>query len=186
MGSGGKDMRLSEGIRTRAIAFRVKSGEREALATNMEEGEMEAAAFLELYYKRWPTETKYNQLKQKFELESFSGRLADNIRQDFHAMMTASNMPAGSLREANEKMPKGKTKRRRYEYRANANRAAGALKDRLIGMLTTEGRLARKYLYRELVSEIRRRIVPVRPNREVSGKENLKKPRFHHNRKSNC
>jgi hypothetical protein len=33
-----------------------------------------------------------NQLKQKFEVENFSGRLADNIKQDFYAMMTVSNM----------------------------------------------------------------------------------------------
>jgi hypothetical protein len=186
MRSGSKLIRLSEGILTRALVFQLAGGEREALITNLEEGELEAAAFPELYYKRWPIETKYNQLKQKFELENFSGRLADNIKQDFYAMMTVSNMLASSLREANEKLPKGTTKRRRYEYRANVNHAVGVLKDRLIGILITDDRLARKYLYRELVSEIRWRVVPVRPNREVARKENLKKPHFHHNHKSNC
>jgi hypothetical protein len=187
MRNGSKSIMLSEGIRTRVIVFRLKSGEREALITNLEEGEMETAAFPELYYKRWPIETKYNQLKQKMELENFSGRLVDNIKQDFYAMMTVSNMLASSLREANEKIPKGtRKKKRRYEYRANVNHAVGVLKDRLIGILITDDRLARKYLYRELVSEIRWRIVPIRPNREVPRKENLKKPHFHHNHKSNC
>jgi hypothetical protein len=167
--------------------FRLKSGEREALITNVEEGEIETAAFPELYYKRWPIETKYNQLKQKLELENFSGRLVDNIKQDFYAMMTVSNMLSSALREANEKRPKGKTKKkRRYEYRANVNHAVGVLKDRLIGILITDDSLTRNYLYRELVSEIRGRIVPVRPNREVARKEYLKKPHFHHNHKSNC
>jgi hypothetical protein len=95
-------------------------------------------------------------------------------------------MLAGSLREANEKIAKGKTKKGKYEYRANVNHAVGVLKDRLIGILITDDRLARKYLYRELVSEIRRRVAPVRPNREVSRKEYLRKPHFHHNHKSNC
>jgi hypothetical protein len=159
--------------------FQLAGGEREALITNLEEGELEAAAFPELYYQRWPIETKYNQLKQKFELENFSGRLVDNIRQDFYAMMTVTNMLSSSLREANEKMAKGtRKKKRRYEYRANVNHAVGVLKDRLIGILITDDSLARKYLYQELVSEIRRRIVPVRPNREVPRKENLKKPAF--------
>jgi hypothetical protein len=186
MESGSREIRISEGIRTRAVVFRLKSGERETLITNLEEGEMEAAAFPELYYKRWPIETKYNQLKQKMELENFSGRLADNIKQDFYAMMTISNMLASSLREANEKILKGKTKKRKYEHRANVNHAVGVLKDRLIGILITEDSLARKYLYRELVSEIRWRVAPVRPNRDVARKENLKKPHFHHNHKSNC
>ncbi|MDR0760595.1 MAG: IS4 family transposase [Treponema sp.] len=187
MRSGSKVIRISEGIQARVIVFRLVGGEREAMITNLEEGELEAAAFPELYYKRWPIETKYNQLKQKFELENFSGRLVDNIRQDFYAMMTVSNMLSSSLREANETMPKGTAKKkRRYEYRANVNHAVGVLKDRLIGILITDDSLARKYLYQELVSEIRRRIVPVRPNREVARKENLKKPHFHHNHKSNC
>jgi hypothetical protein len=151
------------------------------------EGELESAAFPALYYKRWPVETKHSQMKQKFEPGTFSGRLVDNIRQDFHTMMTISNMPASSLREANRKIGNGKTgKERKYEYRANVNHAAGVLKDRLICILIADDSPARKYLYRELAGGIKRRIVPIRPNREAPGKDCLKKPRFHHNHKSNC
>jgi hypothetical protein len=84
------------------MVFRLTSGEREALITNLWEDEMEEGVFPELYYKRWPLGPKYNQVKQKMELENFSGRLADNIKQDFYAMMTVPDMPAGGLREANE------------------------------------------------------------------------------------
>jgi IS4 transposase len=75
MRSGSKVIKLSEDIKTRVIVFRLQSREREALITNVEEGELEPAVFPELYYKRWPVETKYNQVKQKFELENFYGRL---------------------------------------------------------------------------------------------------------------
>jgi hypothetical protein len=120
-------------------------------------------------------------------LENFSGRLADNIKQDFYAMMTVSNMLAGSLREANRKGEKASgTKERKYEYRANVNHAVGVIKDRLIGILIADDRFVRKHLYGEPVEEIKRRVVPVRPNREVARKEYLKKPHFHHNHKSNC
>ncbi|MDR0685407.1 MAG: hypothetical protein LBF83_09810, partial [Spirochaetaceae bacterium] len=67
--------------------------------------------FAELYYKRRPIETKYNQLKRKFELENFSGRLADNVKRDFYAMMTVSNMLASRLREANGKIKKEQAKK---------------------------------------------------------------------------
>jgi hypothetical protein len=178
---------LAEGIRIRAIVFRLKSGEREALVTNLEGGEVEEGAFPELYYKRWPVETKYNQVKQKLELENFSGRLADNIRQDFYAMMTVSNMLASVLREANRKTGESRAQKgSRYEYRANVNHAVGVLKDRLIGIMIADDPFARQHLYGELVSEIKRRVVPVRPNRNVPRKEYLKKPHFHHNHKSNC
>jgi hypothetical protein len=59
------------------------------------------------------------------------------------------------LREADEKTAKGKTKKRGREYRAGVNRAAGVLEDRLAGLLITDDGLARKYLYREPVMEIR-------------------------------
>jgi hypothetical protein len=187
MRRGSKVIGLTEDIRTRALVFRLTSGEREMLITNLDEQEMEDEAFPELYYKRWPIETKYNQMKQKFELENFSGRLVENIKQDFYAMMTISNMLASGLREANEKLGKERAKKGwKYEYRANVNHAVGVLKDRLIGILIADDRLVRKYLYRELASDIRRRVVPVRPNREVPRKEYLKKPHFHHNHKSNC
>jgi hypothetical protein len=187
MGKGSRVIKLPDGNRTRAVVFQLKSGEREALITNVEEGELEAAVFPELYYKRWPIETKYNQMKQKFELENFSGRLVDNIKQDFYAMMTVSNMLASALREANEKLGKERAREEtKYEYRANVNHAVGVLKDRLIGILIADDRIVRNSLYRELVTEIKRRVVPVRPNREVRRKEYLKKPHFHHNHKSNC
>jgi hypothetical protein len=132
---------------------------------------MEEAAFPRLCCERWPIETKCNQLKQKFELGNLSVRLVDAVKQDFHAMMTASNTLSSGLREANEKIAKGKTKRRKYECRANVNHAVGVLKERLIGILTTEDNLARKYLYRELVSETRWRIAPTRPSRETPRKK---------------
>jgi hypothetical protein len=65
-----------------------------------------------IYYKRWPVETKYGQIKQKLELENFSGRLVENIRQDFYAVMTVSNMLASCLREANGKIKKEQAKRK--------------------------------------------------------------------------
>jgi hypothetical protein len=184
---GSKRIRLDEGITVGVLAFALAGGEREALTTNLDKEEMEDGVFPELYYKRRPIETKCNQLKRKFELENFSGRLLDNVKRDFYAMMTASNTLASALREANGKIKKEQAKKgSRYEYRSNVNHAVGVLKDRLIGMLIADELFTRKYLYRELASEIKRRIIPIRPNREVSRKEYLKKPHFHHNHKSNC
>jgi hypothetical protein len=56
--------------------------------------------------------------------------------------------------------------------------AVGVLKDRLIGMLITDDSFARDYVFQELVLGIRRRVVPVRPNREVKRKTYLKKSRI--------
>jgi hypothetical protein len=75
---------------------------------------------------------------------------------------------------------------RKYAYRVKVNHAIGVLKDRLIGILITDDGLTRKWLYRELIAEMKRRIVPIRPNRDAARKEYLRKPHFHHNHQSNC
>jgi hypothetical protein len=50
---------------------------------------------------------------------AYRGRLADNIRQDFYAMTTVSNIPASVLRKADKKLQQEyKEKEIRYEYRA--------------------------------------------------------------------
>jgi hypothetical protein len=64
MSGGSRVITLSDGNRTRAIVFRLKSGGREALITNVGEGELESATFPALYYKRWSVETKHSQMKQ--------------------------------------------------------------------------------------------------------------------------
>jgi AraC-like DNA-binding protein len=53
MSKGSTEIKLSDGDRIRAVVFRLKNGEREALITNVEEGELERAVFPALYYKRW-------------------------------------------------------------------------------------------------------------------------------------
>ncbi|MDR0684470.1 MAG: IS4 family transposase, partial [Spirochaetaceae bacterium] len=186
---GSKRLELADGIPVRAVVFTLSGGEREALITNLEEEEVEEDAFPKLYYQRWAIETKYNQVKQKLELENFSGRLVDNIKQDFYAMMTVSNLLACGLREANREARRERSVdgvERKYEYQVNVNHAVGVLKDQLVKILIADDSSVRKQLYMELVSEIKRQVVPVRPNRKVKRKEYLKKPHFHHNHKSNC
>ena len=126
MNQGSKRIRLGEGITVGVLVFTLTGGEREARVTNPDEGEMADSTFPERYYKRWPIETKYCRIKQKLELENFSGRLVDNMRQDFYAMMTVSTMLASCLREANGKISREQAqKENRYEYQANVNHAVG-------------------------------------------------------------
>jgi hypothetical protein len=60
-------------------------------------------------------------------------------------MITVTNMPGGSLGEANRKVAEGRGKKGwRREYRANAKHGVGVLKDRFIEILMTEDPFARK------------------------------------------
>jgi ribosome-associated toxin RatA of RatAB toxin-antitoxin module len=173
--------------KVRVIQITLDNGERETLITNIGAEVLEYGVFKELYHQRWGIETKYQQVKQRLELENFSGRLVDNIKQDFYAMMTISNMLASFVREANRKVKKEREKRgNKYEYQVNVNHAIGVFKDRLIGVVLEERRGRRVRLMKELAREIKRRVVPIRLEREVGRKERPRKARFHHNHKSNC
>jgi hypothetical protein len=175
------------GLQVRVVQILLTTGEQEILITNLAESQVEYDAFEELYNKRWGIETKYKELKQKLETENFSGRLVDNVKQDFYAMMTAANMIASLVREANRNVKKKREGQGNlYEYKVNVNHAIGIFKDRLIRVIIEEDRIARLHLMRELVRRMERRVVPIRPNREVVRKKNNRIAKFHHNHKSNC
>jgi hypothetical protein len=106
------------GLQVRVIKILLSTGETEVLVTNLSETEIEREAFGELYHKRWGIETKYKELKQKLETGNFSGRLADNVKQDFYAVMTVANMVASCVREANRNAKKKREcKENIYEYK---------------------------------------------------------------------
>jgi hypothetical protein len=175
------------GRQVRLIQLELSSGEEELLVTNLSEKELEYGAFGELYHKRWGIETKYKELKQKLETENFSGRLVENVKQDFYAMMTVSNMLASCLREANRKANRQREhKENLYEYRVNVNHATGVFRDQLIRVIIEEDYIARRYLMNGLIRCMERRVVPIRPNRDIARNKRRLNAKFHHNHKSNC
>jgi hypothetical protein len=184
-------IRLKGGQRVRAYAFRLSSGEREVLLTDMKEGEAGQEELEELYWKRWSVETKYNLLKQKLQLENFSGRLPEHVEQDFYAMLTVANMLASLMREANRKEAakrKVEGKKTQWVYKVNANHAIGVYKDTIIKVVAADDPLVRNALLEDMIREMRASLTPIRPNRTVLRlhKAESRKPHFHLNIKSNC
>jgi hypothetical protein len=74
-------------IHVRVIKFTLDSGEEEVLITNITDKRLGKNAFKKLYFMRWPVEIKYDVVKNKLELENFTTRTAEGIRQDFFAAM---------------------------------------------------------------------------------------------------
>lgn len=53
---------------------------------------MKIEDFKELYFKRWGIEIKYDELKNRLEIENFTGATKIAIEQDFYASIYLSNM----------------------------------------------------------------------------------------------
>ncbi|MDR2785508.1 MAG: hypothetical protein LBB83_06300, partial [Treponema sp.] len=158
----------------------------ETLITSLTGKSCPFRGFKALYFKRWPIETKYDEVKKKLEAENFSGILADNIRQDFYAAMTLTNIAAGLYEEAQEEVEEGQRgKGNKWKYQVNVNHAVGVLKDRLIVTLLEKDEKARGAMFEEIVKLLKVRLIPIRPNRSIPRRQ-ARKVKFHHNHKSNC
>ena len=60
-------------IKMRVLKFQLDSGITEILITNIFDESFDVADFKVLYFKRWNIEVKYNELKNRLQVENFSG-----------------------------------------------------------------------------------------------------------------
>lgn len=174
-------------IPVRVVKFRLPSGEIETLITNLFDKRMGQNAFQELYFKRWPVETKYGELKYKLEIENFSGRTQLAIYQDYYISAYLSNMIAIA---ANEMQPimdcLREDKENLYHYKVNKNHAVGVFKDRFIAALLEDRPRKRDRAITKILFLLTKHPTPIRPGRSVPRKPNPRVAHFHFNQKSNC
>ena len=148
--------------RVRIISRRLSTGETEKLITNIYDESFTTNDFKKLYFKRWGIETKYSQLKSRYELENFSGCLPIAIEQDFYANIYLSNMLVLAKDEANEKVKKEK-KNLKYEYKVNMNIFIGKMIPMLVCVFLEEDSDKRGKMYVKVMKSIEKNIVPIRP-----------------------
>ncbi len=79
----------------RLVRVTLKTGETEVLATSLQdETAFPTHIFKHLYHLRWGIEEQYKRAKCRVEIENFSGRSAQSVRQDFYAKIFAMNLTA--------------------------------------------------------------------------------------------
>jgi hypothetical protein len=107
-------------IKVRVLRFMLDSGVEEVLITNVFDESWTIKDFKELYFKRWGIEIKYNELKNRLQIENFTGDTPIAVEQDFYASIYLSNMAALAKAEANEKIAlQNEGKNLKYEYKVN-------------------------------------------------------------------
>ena len=180
-------MKDGKNIEIRVIKFTLSSGEEETLITDLIDEQMGTEDFKWLYFKRWPIETKYDEIKNKLEVENFSGRTYHAIMQDFFVTMYMSNVAAVACWDAQERADKARElKDNKYEYQINVNHAIGTLKDRFILAVLEPRRSLRRYKVDRILYFMAETVVPSRPDRSIPRIPFPRKAKFRYNRKSNC
>gem|GEM_PF-4866428 len=77
----------------RAVRVVLSTGEVEVLLTSLlDEERYPDAGFGDLYAKRWNIETDFRLQKSRLQLENFTGKRPESVRQDIHARVLTKNL----------------------------------------------------------------------------------------------
>jgi hypothetical protein len=126
-------------------------------------------------------------LSFQLEVENFSGRTVDAIKQDFFATIYMANVAAVACWDAQKDVnEKRELKNNKYSYHVNVNHAIGTLKDRFIMMLLEPSPRIRRKMLKQILFLLKESVVPTRPGRSIPRNPSPRKSRFRFNRKSNC
>ncbi len=126
---------LPERVTVRFVTVRLSTGELEVLATNLlDAAAYETAALGELYHHRWGIETYYGLLKGRLDLEHFTGRSPEAVRQDVYATIFLSNLESVLTRPTQRQM-NGRSSECQHPVRVNRAVSFHALKCHMIELL---------------------------------------------------
>ncbi len=82
-------------IKCRLVVLELENGEKEVLCTSLlDKSHYTVADLKELYHYRWGAEEAYKLLKNRIEIEVFSGKTAKAVKQDFYAKVFMMTMCA--------------------------------------------------------------------------------------------
>lgn len=161
-------------MKVRLVSLRLPSGELEVLATSLlDEALYPTEEFLTVYHWRWGHETFHLMLKGRLELENFSGRTAEAVRQDVQAAVLLANLESVLSEPAQAAL--GEQSRPQSPARqVNRSNAYHALKDRVLDLLYRD--IPIPSVINQLIKLFKGSPVTVRPNRQVPRR---RKPSFH-------
>lgn len=162
-------------ITCRLVKVLLEDGNIEVLCTSLLDTQAYPKEdFKELYHYRWAEEEAYKLLKNRIELENFSGKTALAVQQDFHAKVFLLTLTAAFAHPISEKVKKEfkADQTRKYDQQINRTNAIATLSQVFIGLFLR--RMPQKAIeaFDELVYKTREII---RPNRSEPRKHRQKK-----------
>lgn len=181
-----KFTKLEHSLKLRVLKFQLSSGEIEHLVTNIFDSDISLDDFKWAYQKRWGIETKYNDVKNKLEIENFTGYSPKAILQDFYATMFLANLAGVLEYDLHEEIEAAHSKpENRYAYKMNIAMTISELKRTVVEMLSTPSGLKRERLYAQMIYRLTKAVVPVRPNRSEKREKKHKSMKYPNNSKRN-
>lgn len=163
-------------IKCRLVRVELDTGETEILCTSLiDTKQYPLQQFKELYHFRWNVEEAYKLLKNRIELENFSGKTAKSVKQDFHAKMFLMTLSAAYAHPIEERIKKEfkADQNRKHDQKINRTNAISMTKDILVGVFIKQQYKKALKAFDEIVYSTREII---RPDRKNKRKHRQKKP----------
>ena len=159
-------------IDVRVIEVTLDDGTKEYLATNLFDLLITQTMFQELYFYRWPVETKYKELKSRLSMEEFSGATTVSVFQEFFINMLLSNLASLIKNQADEELLVSSRSSNKYRYQANRAFVIGRIKRILSKILCGILKLPSIDLLFQDSLRCRSQIIPGRSFRRKKNKTN--------------
>lgn len=127
-----------EEITLRIVKVPLSTGEIETLATTLSPEEATPEDLKELYGDRWEIEKDYDLLKNKLQIEEFSGKKRICIEQDFYSQIVAFNIINEEKIVQERKLKKNKKNVPAEKLKINNNHIVGLIKENLLDLIFAE------------------------------------------------
>ena len=173
-----------EPVRLRIIRVVPDDGTVETLATNLYSPAFTAEMFRELYFLRWGEEIKYYELKERIQVEEFSGSHPAAIQQDFYISIFMSNLTAILKMDVDAEISKeraGRCKKNRFQYQANRGCLISRINKFLVKILA--GKLKITDTLQKIVALSKKVVSQVQPGRKYNRKKKSGRLKHYNNRK---
>jgi hypothetical protein len=167
---------IPERLILRVVKIKLTTGKTEYIISSLTDKKIFTINDLkELYHLRWGEETYFNFQKNVLEIENFSGRTPETIKQDYYARILSSNIGSLMIEEAQEEIDEqtSQNDRLKYDnYKINKSVATGLLKDEIIEMLLAPENLW-NIRYNKIIAVLKRFTIPIIPDRQFERKPKL-------------
>jgi hypothetical protein len=158
----------------RFVSVRLPTGELEVLATSLlDEALYPTEEFLTVYHWRWGHETFHLMLKGRLDVENFSGRTVEAVRQDVQATVLLTNLES-VLSEPTQAALTERSTLQTQPLQVNRSNSYHALKLQVLDLLYSD--MPVRQVIHKLMKLFPGSPVPVRPNRKVPRR---RRPSFH-------
>lgn len=131
------------------------------MVTNLTDKEFSTEEISYLYNLRWGIETAYDDLKNKFEIENFTGTKDNIIMQDIFSTVLFSNIINDIIIEASANI----SQEFKHEMQINRSFSIGILKVGLFEIFLEKSQRKRRKMLKVLKNEILTQLLPIRPGR---------------------